>query len=79
MSLTIADPLVGQIQEALPRFLINRRWYRAKARTISSTGVVDVITANGFLILLVAVNYVDGERDIYLLPVTSSAHPGGVR
>ena len=76
MGSTIIDPLLLQIQHALPEFLVNRRWYRSKARQISSVHIQDVSTANGFLILLAQVQFEDGESDSYLVPATSSAHQG---
>jgi maltose alpha-D-glucosyltransferase/alpha-amylase len=76
MGTTAADPVLASIQQALPDFLAARRWFRSKARTIASTRIHDVITAYGFPILLVSVEYSEGEADTYLLPITSSAHEG---
>jgi trehalose synthase-fused probable maltokinase len=76
MGSTIIDPFLLQIQQALPVFLVNRRWYRSKARQLVSVHIQDVATANGFLILLAQVQFEDGETDSYLVPATSSAHQG---
>jgi maltose alpha-D-glucosyltransferase/alpha-amylase len=76
MGTIAADPVIASIQQALPEFLAARRWFRSKARTIVHTQIHDVITAYGFPILLVSVEYSEGEPDTYLLPITSSARGG---
>jgi maltose alpha-D-glucosyltransferase/alpha-amylase len=75
MAPTLLDPVLQKLQENLPHYLAGRRWYRAKAQTISSLSIQDVLHADGFLILLLNVQYTGGTHDLYLLPVTSVTAP----
>jgi maltose alpha-D-glucosyltransferase/alpha-amylase len=56
----------------LPKFLVSRRWFRSKARTIRQVTVPDVVTVTDgdSYIALVRVDYTDGDPDDYLLPVS---------
>src|ERR671938_180175 len=70
----LSDDLLAHISKLLPEFLRSRRWFRAKARTISEVQVEDVVpfsTANYLLVL--KVSYTEGESDTYLLPLSLSA------
>lgn len=72
---TLLDPVIQKLQHDLPHYLAGRRWYRAKAQTISALTIQDIIHADGFLILLINIQYVQGGEDLYLLPVTSVTKP----
>ena len=72
---TLLDPVIQKLQDKLPDYLAGRRWYRAKAQVISALTIDDVLHADGFLILLLNVQYAGGARDLYLLPVTSVTAP----
>ena len=59
------------LTRAILRYVRSRRWFGAKARTVSSLSIGDVIPLGreaGSLLLL-DVEYVDGEPERYLLPV----------
>src|SRR5262249_58942369 len=59
------------LTRAILRYLQSRRWFAAKGRTVSSVSVADVITLgrdSGSLLVL-DVEYADGEPERYLLPV----------
>jgi len=71
----LIDPVIRKLEQDLPGYLMGRRWYRAKAQTMTSLTVEDVISADGFLVLLLKVRYTAGAEDLYLLPVTSVTHP----
>jgi maltose alpha-D-glucosyltransferase/alpha-amylase len=72
---TLFDPVIQQLEHALPNYLAGRRWYRAKAQTISALTIQDLIEMDGFIILLANVQYAGGAQDFYLLPVTSVTAP----
>ncbi|MBV9226103.1 MAG: putative maltokinase [Acidobacteriaceae bacterium] len=70
----LSDDLLGQISKLLPEFLRSRRWFRAKARTISQIQVEDVVPFSAVNHLLVLkVSYAEGESDTYLLPLSLTA------
>jgi maltose alpha-D-glucosyltransferase/alpha-amylase len=72
---TLLDPVIQRLEQDLPNYLTGRRWYRAKAQTISALTIQDIIHVGGFLILLVNVQYSGGTYDLYLIPVTSVTKP----
>ncbi|MCO6456618.1 MAG: maltose alpha-D-glucosyltransferase [Pirellulaceae bacterium] len=61
--------------QALPAYLRRQRWFAGKARKIQQVGLVDYFAIQGpaessaMRLLLVDVQYVDGEAEKYLLPV----------
>jgi maltose alpha-D-glucosyltransferase/alpha-amylase len=61
----------AEIRSILPAFLQARRWFRAKARTIREVGIEDAIEVpgTGTHILVIRVDYTDGEGDHYVLPL----------
>lgn len=71
----LPDPIIQKLEHELPRFLAARRWFRAKAKTISSARVQDILHAENFLILLVNVQYSQGGENLYLVPITSVVKP----
>jgi maltose alpha-D-glucosyltransferase/alpha-amylase len=68
------DEVLGKIAKLLPEFIRARRWFRAKARTISEIHIQDVIPlpAASYLFVLEVV-YTEGESDTYLLPLSLMA------
>jgi maltose alpha-D-glucosyltransferase/alpha-amylase len=71
----LGDDVLGQIAKLLPEFLRSRRWFRAKARTISEVIVEDVVPFSALNHLLVLkVSYTEGESDTYLLPLSLTAN-----
>ncbi|MDQ2842612.1 MAG: putative maltokinase [Acidobacteriota bacterium] len=80
------DSLTGPFDETfaaklgalLPEHVANRRWYRAKTRTISRIAVEDVLSVprtNAHLLIL-KISYTDADADRYLLPVSITAQSG---
>jgi maltose alpha-D-glucosyltransferase / alpha-amylase len=71
---SLEGDVLGQIAKILPEFLRSRRWFRAKARTISEVTIEDVVPFSAVNHLLVLkVSYTEGEGDTYLLPVSLTA------
>ena len=70
----LGDDVLQEISKLLPDFLRSRRWFRAKARTISEVLVEDVLpfSATNYLLVL-KVSYTEGESDTYLFPVSLTA------
>jgi maltose alpha-D-glucosyltransferase/alpha-amylase len=68
-----ADDRNGQLAKVLTKALPSRRWFRGKARTIKATRVTDAIavhgTVAGAIMVTLAVDYSEGESELYLLPI----------
>jgi maltose alpha-D-glucosyltransferase / alpha-amylase len=64
--------IISELSRVLPDFIVTRRWYRAKARTIKQLRIQDTIPMPGLdsNMLVVRINYLDGGNDSYLLPVS---------
>ena len=62
----------SRLNAILPDFLVSRRWYRAKARTIRHIDIQDLIAMHSpeCIVLVIRVQYVDAESDAYLLPLS---------
>ena len=68
-------PARRRLELLIPPFLLARRWFGGKARTIRSTNIWDVLfmrseqlkTSVGLVLL--RVEYVDGEPEAYLIPI----------
>jgi maltose alpha-D-glucosyltransferase / alpha-amylase len=63
-----------RLEGVLPAVLRRQRWFGGKARTVGSCHVVDVAPLGGkddptLHVLVVRVDYVDGEPEEYVLPV----------
>ncbi|HWC96975.1 MAG TPA: maltose alpha-D-glucosyltransferase [Candidatus Sulfopaludibacter sp.] len=58
----------------LPAFLRGRRWFRSKGRSIRTTEISEVIPfpKSHSYILLIRVEFSEGEADVYTLPLTVS-------
>ncbi len=69
-----ADDAEGLLARALTRSLPSRRWFRGKARTIKATKVTDSIDVRepgcAATVVTLAVDYTEGEGELYLLPLT---------
>lgn len=61
---------VESIQQALPGWLVGKRWFGAKSRAIAAVEVVDyaAISASA-AILFVLVRFAEGEPDTYQVPI----------
>src|SRR3954471_22641946 len=64
--------LLAPLSEPLPEFVRSRRWFRAKARTISKVDIDDAIpfAEVDSALLVVRIAYQEGEGDLYLLPLS---------
>ncbi len=64
------------LQESfLPKYLLNKRWFGAKSRTVKDVFIQDVLPIGGVeaAILLLQIEYAEGSADLYTLPVASVA------
>ncbi len=74
---------VRWFEAALPRILSSRRWFAGKARRVMSTRLADTVPValgdggERVLVALVRVEYVDGEPDMYVLPLAFAAGDAG--
>jgi len=65
-----------EINALLPHFLKQQRWYQGKARNARDIGVADVIALpaaeQSQRLAVLRVDYVEGESELYLLPLSAS-------
>ncbi|HEY3938679.1 MAG TPA: putative maltokinase [Bryobacteraceae bacterium] len=67
----------ASLERLLPAYLASRRWFRAKTRRVRQIRVRDVIQLDGcFVISVLEIEYAQGDRDYYLLPLVSSEVSG---
>ncbi len=72
----LVDGLHPAFEAALPELLAGRRWFGGKARTVRAAHVVEVVPFDGEAegddarIVLVEVEYTEGEPELYALPLT---------
>jgi maltose alpha-D-glucosyltransferase/alpha-amylase len=73
----LLDVLKGIVPSALPEFLVKQRWFGAKARTISSVEVSDIIPfhSDGLrsYFILAQVKYTSGPVATYDIPLVPAA------
>ncbi len=66
-----------QLEKALGRFLAGQRWFRAKARRIRTAKIGETIWMNrpqlGACLAIVHVDYMEGEPETYLVPMSFAA------
>jgi maltose alpha-D-glucosyltransferase / alpha-amylase len=65
---------LARLEAALPDVLVRQRWFGGKARPVRSTSVTDVVPLGAkddptLHVLIVRVEYVDGEPEHYVVPV----------
>jgi len=68
------------IEDALPEYLLERRWFRSKARALRSASIVETIPLSDDIHLaLVRVEFREGEEETYALPLgfTEQLHEAG--
>ncbi len=65
-----------QLEPILPKFIAERRWFRAKARAIQCIAIADAIPVPvaDSCILVLRIQYADQGCDHYLLPVSFAEH-----
>jgi maltose alpha-D-glucosyltransferase/alpha-amylase len=63
------------LEEILPAYLRQRRWFRSKARRIKSATIQDVIPIGSMkaAVLLVNVEYTDADPELYAIALTIAA------
>jgi maltose alpha-D-glucosyltransferase/alpha-amylase len=77
-----SKPVLDALNRMMPAFLRGRRWFRGKNRAIRANEIFDAVPLpkSGGCMLLVRVEYSDGEPEIYTLPLAierPGAHGGG--
>ena len=70
----LRGPGLALVQQLLIAYLPRQRWFGAKSRTIASVGINDCIEIpeTNAAILMLQVDYVEGEQDTYQLPLALS-------
>jgi maltose alpha-D-glucosyltransferase / alpha-amylase len=70
-----SDSTMEKVSRMLPRILPKRRWFLGRNRTITQVAMEDVIPLGrtGSAILLIRVEYSDGEDERYTIPVAVAA------
>jgi maltose alpha-D-glucosyltransferase/alpha-amylase len=67
----------GRLERILPDYLKTRRWFGGKARRIKSSVIRDVVPLPGVsppsVILLVQIEYVEGDPETYTVPLAFSS------
>jgi maltose alpha-D-glucosyltransferase / alpha-amylase len=65
------DRTIAGLSRLLPSFLLTRRWYRGKARVLRRVQVRDIIPIGDSkaYVVIIEVEYADGDPDLYVLPV----------
>jgi maltose alpha-D-glucosyltransferase/alpha-amylase len=71
-----SPPLRDEFAALLQQWVPSRRWFRGKARTIESVNLREEIPVplrrRQACLLLLQVNYADGEPELYVLPVAAA-------
>ena len=78
----ITGPTRRALERLLPRHLADRRWFAAKARGIEGARIVDTIPLGAdrrAALAVLAVDFVEGDAETYLLPVQFASGPGGAQ
>jgi len=57
-------------KKILPRYLMERRWFRSKAETIKKIELCDAIAVRSAHIVMVEVVYLNEKREYYVLPLS---------
>ena len=69
------------LQAALSRYVVRRRWFRSKTRKVTGVHIADVLRPpsdeTSAVLLLLRVTYVEGDPEIYLLPLADAAGERG--
>ncbi len=65
----------GRLEALLPGYMAERRWFAGKTRAIQNVTIADVIPLQSeedpsALVLILNVDYLEGEPDSYVLPIT---------
>jgi maltose alpha-D-glucosyltransferase/alpha-amylase len=66
-----------RLEALLPDYLVERRWFRSKARKVRGTSIVDAIPVGGTrakplgYVVMVEVEYAEGDPEVYVLPLVA--------
>ncbi|MDR7485770.1 MAG: maltose alpha-D-glucosyltransferase [Armatimonadota bacterium] len=70
-------PARAAVEAALAAYLPAQRWFAGRARTVKAVRIADRVElapgAESAVVLLVRVEYTEGEPDVYLVPVSCAA------
>ncbi len=72
---------MAQLATILPAYIAQRRWFRAKTRTIEKAEIEDVLAVSGTrsYIAMIRLDYTDGESDNYVLTLAPADASGSAR
>ncbi|HEX4214220.1 MAG TPA: maltose alpha-D-glucosyltransferase [Candidatus Dormibacteraeota bacterium] len=59
----------GDLERALPRYLVQQRWYGARSRRLREVGVTDTIRVGPAELKVVEARYTEGDPLSYVLPL----------
>jgi len=66
----LTGPGATALADSLPDYLLERRWFRSKARALRDASIVEVLPlADDIQLALVRVEYREGEDETYALPL----------
>jgi maltose alpha-D-glucosyltransferase/alpha-amylase len=69
-SSALTGSVASAIEDALPDYLLERRWFRSKARVLRSASIVETVPLSDDVTLaLVRVEFREGEEELYALPM----------
>jgi maltose alpha-D-glucosyltransferase/alpha-amylase len=63
----------GDLERALPEYLVQQRWYGARSRRLRSASVVDSVRMGPAEVKLVEAVYREGDPDTYVLPLCTTS------
>ncbi len=63
----------------LPDHLRHARWFRSKTRTIRKTSIIDTIAVREAMLLVLSLEYTQGEAERYVLPIAFAAGAAAAR
>ncbi len=70
----VLRPHADALARPVSRWIQARRWFRGKARKVRGARIVDTVPVSfatgSALVLLVRIDYTDGDPDLYLAPIT---------
>jgi maltose alpha-D-glucosyltransferase/alpha-amylase len=61
----------GALEDVLPAFLYTRRWFSGRLRAVTSVRVEEVAPLDGVQVLIIRVDYSEGEAERFVLPLTA--------
>ncbi len=69
--MTLEETTIDGLEKFLPEFITEQRWYRAKARTLETVRIEDLVPITDIdSFVIFRIHYSDGDCDLYQLPVS---------